>query len=290
MRCGAGVDQSSYRRTQTPGQGASAINGPIFGSAPNRKGVSAVFGRNPSSTPATYIYLRTPQALEYCADDLLDDLYEEWTSNNLNEHVLLLCPMGHSESWEDGIVFGIWSELSPAEIAKALMPALEKFDAWAIVDFERRECMEWIGGGPVSSYFKFLQAFNATPPIAQLFLGFNDPDRVPEREIEAIRRIYGSTKCVAVFHLRNGRVLFINSSEPASIIWRRIERIAQRIDYVSGLDATGSRFCKQINDACWELISLEDLMFGPDRDEEEDDGDEEFEPANDRGIWRSPKT
>lgn len=214
--------------------------------------------------PETFFYLRTPRAVEH-SDDAFEALYREWHQQGWPEQISLLTPMDGG-TWEDGVVLGLHTTTHPTDIARAIRPALDKFDAWALLNTSR-QWAEWTGSGPVSAYFDPNAVFGVAPPTAQLFLGFDDSERIPEPAVDVIRNVYGRGKCVPVFHFRDGRILLINTRDPARTIRSRLANAARRIDYLCGCDASGEPFSKD-DDPVWE-DSFIDLSFSAPEDETE---------------------
>jgi len=205
--------------------------------------------------PQTFLYLRTPMAVEY-ADELWESLSGAWDAQQWPESIEWLMPF-EDGTWEDGLVLGMRWMLSPSEFSAALSSALAEFDAWAVIN-ARGEWTESVSGGPLSAYFNALPT--SPSPTAQIFLGF-DSIRHPEGSIDLLRNVYGRDHCVPVFHFRDGRILLLRSADPARVIRARIARAARRVDYVSGCDAFGEPFSKD-DRPIWEVDSVHDLSFG----------------------------
>ncbi|MGA8596989.1 MAG: hypothetical protein WB676_19940 [Bryobacteraceae bacterium] len=214
--------------------------------------------------PQTFLYLRTPMALEH-ADELWESLSDAWDAQQWPESIERLIPLNEG-TWENGLVLGVRWMLSASEFSGALSSALAKFDAWAVIN-TRGEWKESVSGGPLSAYFDALPA--APSPTAQIFLGF-DPIRHPEQAIDSLRNVYGRDNCLPVFHFRDGRILLLRSAQPARVIRARIADAARRIDCVSGCDAFGEPFSKD-DRPIWETDSLHGLWFdSPDEGDRSD--------------------
>jgi hypothetical protein len=223
--------------------------------------------------PRTFLYLRTRTSVVF-ANDALEGLCEIWPHD-----VDCLLPFRNEATWEDGLVLGLHTDEPPQELARLMNPALTLFDAWAIHN-TKGEWVEWTGQGPLSAYF----ALGAPPlPTAQLFLLFQGTAKAPdEAAIDALRALYGRERCLPTFHFRDGRILLVNTEEPARTIFRRIERSrptpsrsyhrkpeTTRSDYdFCVCDSAGDPFAPD-GRPIWERTSLEGLYFV---DEDNDDG------------------
>jgi hypothetical protein len=211
--------------------------------------------------PQTFLYLRTPTAIEH-SEDLLEALYEDWVAQGWGDAVELAMPIDGG-TWENGFVAGVHLYERPADIAEALARALQLFDGWGIIN-TRRERAEWVAEGPISSFFNTRGA-SSPRSVAQIFLGF-DNERFNEEAVDELRNVYGPVNCVPVFHFRDGRILLLNSSDPARLIKARLQRAMRRIEYVCGCAGDGEPFAKN-DEAIWELVNLRTLSFSaPDDD------------------------
>lgn len=215
-------------------------------------------------TPETFLYLRTTLAVDLATPELgaLAEAYQPFAlSPPHNDRAELLLPL-EGATWENGLVLGLHSREHPQQLAKALAPALGRFDAWQIRN-ARGEWAEWIGEGPLSLYYGSRQR---AIPTAQIFLGFEDAEDIDERAIDAVRAIYSPERCQPVLHLRDGRVLLLNTDEPARLIQNRMKKALDKIGHWCGCDHYGAPFAR--DDAImWETVWLETLCFGNDDSE-----------------------
>jgi hypothetical protein len=100
----------------------------------------------PRSTPETFLYLRTRLAVDL-STAALRSLHYELRPFALpppeEDRVELLSPLYEDRTWENGLVFGLYTAARPSDLAYALKPALDEFDAWQIRN-TRGEWDEWM--------------------------------------------------------------------------------------------------------------------------------------------------
>lgn len=165
--------------------------------------------------PNMFLYLRTRVGIRH-DDEALPALAELWPGG-----VELLRPFEDGQTWSNGVVFGLKDNSTPREVANRLESALSRFDAWALYS-ARGESAEWIGEGPIAAFLS-----HKRDVIAQIFLGFDNEDRPPEEVIDGLRAVYGEARCVPAFHFRDGRILLVDTKEPASMIFRRVQKVIE---------------------------------------------------------------
>ena len=99
-------------------------------------------------------------------------------------------------------------------------------------------------------------------PIAQLFIMFKERDRNTELTVERLRSCFRAAQCRPGFYFQDGRVLFLHSTEPGSMILRRCEHHIKTLSASIVCDAESDTYSiRGFEPKAWELIDLEELGF-----------------------------
>ncbi len=202
-----------------------------------------------------YLYLRAGTALEY-ADDAVADLTDALINAGLR-YVGVLNMLNGRPDWEDGFALRFQAEKGPDELAAELEPALCSFDAWAIHD-GRGAWEESLSGGLLSRYFRENpESAAGESGYAQVFMIFNRNDRDIDTTADRIRSCFRSS-LLPVFHLRGGRIFFLNANEPCSLILRRCEMQDHRLFKLSVCDSAGDTASAAVRDSLrlWQWVDL----------------------------------
>lgn len=113
--------------------------------------------------------------------------------------------------------------------------------------------------------------------MAQLFLMSRDGDSKLDEIVDGIRSsMKADIFCLPVFHFRNGRISFTNSTEPTSIIAQRCRSHLKRLKHWTILDSDSAI---GEDDADWRNIPRYGEIYpdeeGWEDEEEYEDDDEE---------------
>jgi hypothetical protein len=131
--------------------------------------------------------------------------------------------------------------------------------------FERRTYVD--PNDEEAQYLKERGLLKFPPPrYSQIFILCDAGEARCEEWLGRLRSSLGSL-CLAVFHLRNGQILFFNSDEPASITLQRSAQLLNRFDGWVIVDSDGASLSAIGQDeSAWEQIELSQLRYQNDRD------------------------
>lgn len=168
------------------------------------------------------------------------------------------------EAWNNGVVFRIFYPGSARDLANDLRDGLKEFDAWAIYG-TGSDFYEFIDGGPLSMCLNAAQRFTEDEqhaPIAQLFIMFKERDRNTELTVERLRSCFRAAQCRPGFYFQDGRVLFLHSTEPGSMILQRCEHHIKTLSASIVCDAESDTYSvRGFEPKAWQLVDLEELGF-----------------------------
>ncbi len=199
-----------------------------------------------------YAFLRTRTALCY-ADSAMASL-----AHAIGSQVELLTLTRRSPTWEDGMVIRFLADESPAELATKWRETLSNFDAWAIHDAHGLSS-ETIVRGPIASAFKSAHA-QGTLGMTQLYFAFRRKDSNRSQTGERLRQALQVTS-VPVFHFRDGRILLLDTHEPATTTQRRLEGKRLALYWYAICDAGHNALVLTANPGrCWTVVSLDELV------------------------------
>ena len=188
-----------------------------------------------------YVYARTKKNLPYC-DDELDKLIEYWP-----DPAMLLSLDQNLFTWDNGLVMKCYSRDEPDVLTYKLEPFLHKMENWAI--FTR------------DGYIKDISAVNgflygSSFDFAQIFLASKEGGIRQDTIYERLRNSFKG-KCRPVFFFNNGRIFMLQSDEPASMIYRRCERLLNSVYRWAIVDSSDNSLWSHPTpdfDSPWEYI------------------------------------
>jgi hypothetical protein len=241
-------------KPRRPIRGATQVRRaiPVGGPAAHEHERLALRGSAQSLVAYRYVFLRTRMALRY-ADSALASLAQA-----IGYQVELLTLTRQSPTWEDGMVIRVPVDERPAELAQKWREALSGFDAWAIHD-GHGSSSETMGDGPLAGAFKSAHAHGALG-VTQLYFAFRRRDSNRAHRVERLRLAL-NLKSDPVFHFRDGRVLFLDTREPAATTYRRVEGQRLSLYWCVICDASHETLALTANPGrCWNLVSLNELI------------------------------
>jgi hypothetical protein len=175
----------------------------------------------------SYLYLRTKLSLQHQWDLPLKHFAEHVPIGNIKWRdagrydVLRTLPFEwlHFErkTWANGLVLKLNVQPTLDTFIGNARPALESFDTWALID-DSGEYFESPKNGPFSLFMSEV----GTRPVVKIFALDDDVGLIEKVFDRMAQRM--SAHAQRVFHLDNGRVMFVQSDAPASIIRRKCER------------------------------------------------------------------
>lgn len=204
-----------------------------------------------SNSFRNFVFLRTKMALAYStqAIDSFMDLQPEW--------IRILKIDGDYLFWDDGLILHCDTYEQADNWPKIIGDALSHFDAWAIAD-NRGNYSEALPNGTFSGFFEPSTNMAAVySGYAQIFLQFQENSKNPNDLIDQVRVCFDQTKCRPVFHYRNGRVLFLRTTDPASIILRRVERHSTKFRRFVVIDSENEFLSANGSVGHWECGDLD---------------------------------
>lgn len=180
------------------------------------------------------LFIRASRDLKH-AEELLSELdqYLDCEMEGLPVRVLSF-PKG--DDWTNGMVLRV-ALVDLDAPARELKRMVTKAEAWAL--YKGSQCVEY-PLGPMSGFL----ASNATTPISQMFLRLDREAKRDGSSLEQIRAELEKHQIAAkpVFHLRDGVVFFVATTQPAKIVLRRCQTAAERLPDFLFINPDGETF------------------------------------------------
>jgi hypothetical protein len=207
----------------------------------------------------SYLYLRTKLSLQHQYEHPLEHFAKHVPMDNIETRrdasrnsVFWTAPFEwlhfDQKTWANGLVIRLNVQPTLEAFVEKARPALEPFHSWALID-DNGEHSETPQNGPFSSFMSKA----GTRPIVKIFALDDDVGLIAKVFDRMAERL--SLTAQRVFHLDDGRVMFMQSDAPVSYVRRKCESELSRLRRHVITDAEGSSEPKD----AWVALQRQEL-------------------------------